>query len=279
MSKKMSKNKKRKRKQRRKQIKDNYSFKEMDITFKGVHDIQQLYLSAKQFGYSDPKFEQAFQQIEKTFKQYKALKIIPDRFNHFFAKKGWIAFEDLSFSLMERCVKLAEQGKPKEAEDALIEYFTDREQVKYLATRLIALKEFRPRRTLFLYALEDHFSGRFHASIPVFLMMIDGFVNDFEHIGFFSENVELSVWDTIAAHDSGLGTIAKIFGKSRKKTTEEDLTLPFRNGILHGRDLGYANVEVSSKALSTLLALRNWADAIKAGKKGIDKEFVPMPVH
>ncbi|WP_209121713.1 hypothetical protein [Alkalihalobacillus sp. BA299] len=275
MGKKKNKNKKRTRKQNKKQIKDNYSFKEMDMTFKGAHDFQQLYLLAKEFGFREPKFEEAFQQFEESYNQYKVLKIIPDRFNHFFAKKGWIAFENLNFPLMEKCVKLAEQGNPNEAEDALIEYFTNREQVNFLANRLMALKEFQPRRTLMLNALEDHFSGRYHASVPLFLMMIDGFVNDFEHIGFFAENVELTVWDTIAAHDSGLGAITKIFGKSRKKTTDEEVELPYRNGILHGRDLGYANVKVSSKALSTLLALRDWADAIKAGKKGIDKEFVP----
>ncbi|MFS0673026.1 hypothetical protein [Ornithinibacillus sp. 179-J 7C1 HS] len=279
MAKKKSKNKKGFRKKHKKQIKDNYSFKEMDMTFEGARDFQQLYLSAKQFGFSEPKFEEAFQQFEESYKQYRALKIVPDRFNHFFAKKGWIAFETLSFPLMESCVKLAEQGKPDEAEDALIEYFTNREKVNFLATRLMALEEFRPRRTLMINALEDHFSGRYHASVPLFLMMIDGLVNDFENVGFFAESVELTVWDTIAAHDSGLGTIAKIFGRSRKKTTDEEIVLPFRNGILHGRDLGYSNVQVSSKALSTLLALRDWADAVKAGKKGINKEFVPPTIE
>lgn len=249
------------------------------MTFEGIKEFQQLYLLAKQFGFSEPKLEVTLQEFEETYKQYKSLKTVPDRFNHFFAKKGWIAFETLNFSLMESCVKLAEQGKPDEAEDALIEYFTNREKVNFLVTRLMALKEFRPRRSLMINALEDHFSGRYHASVPLFLMMIDGLVNDFENVGFFAESVELTVWDTIAAHDSGLGTIAKIFGRSRKKTTDEEIVLPFRNGILHGRDLGYANTQVSSKALSTLLALRDWADAIKDGKKGINKEFVPPTIE
>lgn len=266
-------------KKHKKQIKDNYSFKEMDMTFEGTRNLQQLYLLAKQVGYNEPKFDELFEQIEGTYKQYKSLKVVPDRFNHFFSEKGWIAFESLDFSLMESCVNLAEQGKIDKAEDALIKYFTNREKVNFLATRLMALKEFRPRNTLMRNALEDHFSRRYHASVPLFLMMIDGLVNDFENVGFFAENVELTVWDTIAAHDSGLATIAKIFGKSRKKTTDEEIVLPFRNGILHGRDLGYANVQVSSKALSTLLALSDWANAIKDGKKGINKEFVPPTIE
>lgn len=271
MSKKKSKSKK-----SSKQIKDNYSFKEMDMTVEGAKELHKIYLLARQYGFNDSNLEETFQQFEENiYKQYETLKMIPDKFNHFFADKGWIAFESLNFSLMERCVQLAEQGMPDEAESALIEYFTNKEKVSFLITRIMYLKEFSPRRTLMTNALEDHFSGRYHASVPLFLMMIDGLVNDFENVGFFAESVELTVWDTIAAHDSGLGTIAKIFGRSRTKTTDEEIVLPFRNGILHGRDLGYANVQVSSKALSTLLALRDWADAVKAGKKGINKEFVP----
>jgi hypothetical protein len=203
------------------------------------------------------------------------MRNVPDRFNHFFSKKGWIAFESLSFDLMEKCVKLAEAGKSEEAEDALLEYFTDREKISILVTRLNNVEEFRPRRALMLNALEDHFNGRYYASVPLFLMLIDGFVNDVERIGFFADKVELDVWDTIAAHSSGLSAIHKVFNKSRRKTTEEEINLPFRNGILHGRDLGYANVNVSTKALSTLLALRDWAVEIKNGKKGINKEFIP----
>jgi hypothetical protein len=271
----MAKKKTRNKKKKRKRIKDNYSFKEMDQTFEGTNTLQEIHKISKEFGYSNPGFDAAFKQFDVVYHQYNSLKIIPDRFNQFFAKKGWIAFESLNFPLMEKCVWLAEEGKPDEAEEALIEFFTNRYNVDFLATRLISLQEFRPRRTLLLNALEDHFHQRYHASVPLFLILIDGFVNDFERVGFFAEKVDLTVWDTIAAHDSGLGAIAKILGKSRKKTYDEEITLPYRNGILHGRDLGYANVYVSAKALSTLLALKDWADAIKKGKKEMNKEFVP----
>lgn len=72
-----------------------------------------------------------------------------------------------------------------------------------------------------------------------------------------------------------MNKIANIFRKIRKKTTDEEIFLPYRNGILHGRDLGYANVKVSAKVVSTLIALGDWASAIKEGKKGLDKEYVP----
>ncbi|MBT2663883.1 hypothetical protein [Bacillus sp. ISL-45] len=274
MGKKNPQNKK-KKKQTKKKIKDNYSFKEMDTTVEGFTDMQSLYTVSKQLGYRNQQLDEAFKQFDEAKRKYKTYKIVPDRFNDFFAKKGWIAYESLSFDLMENCVKLAEAGKPKEAEEALIEHFTDRERISFLIIRLKNVKEFRSRTPLLLNALEDHFNGRYHASVPLFLMLIDGFVNDVEQIGFFADKVKLDVWDTIAAHSSGLVAIQKIFNKSRRKTTNEEISLPYRNGILHGRDLGYANVQVSVKTLSTLLALGDWAIEINKGKKDVDKEYVP----
>jgi hypothetical protein len=225
----------------------------------------------KAFEFKNNHIEEAIKQVGDLEKQFKQIQEKPDKFNHYFSERGWIAFESLNFDIMVKCVELAEKGRIDEAEDVLLDYFNDQETISFLIKRLTNIEEFRPRRTLILNALEDHFNGRYHASVPVILMMIDGFVNDIEQIGFFAENVNLNVWDTIAAHDSGLNTIANIFRRSRKKTTDEEISLPYRNGILHGRDLGYANVKVSAKALSTLLALGDWATAIK---KGIDKEYV-----
>lgn len=92
---------------------------------------------------------------------------------------------------------------------------------------------------------------------------------------FFAEDTDLTVWVSIATDNTGLNKIATFFNKDRNKTTEERITVPYINGILHGRDLGYANGQVSSKVLSILIALKDWALAIKEDEKGIDKEYVP----
>lgn len=68
MAKKKSKSKKRGKKKSNKQIKDNYSLKEMDMTFEDTRDLQQLYLLGEQFGFSDPNFEAIFQQFEDIHK-------------------------------------------------------------------------------------------------------------------------------------------------------------------------------------------------------------------
>src|SRR5699024_3248126 len=181
-------------------------------------------------------------------------------------------FESLNTKLMEKCVELADKGELEEAEEELLNYYFDRERIDFLIRRLIYFKDFQPRKELFKKALDDHFNERFHSSVPIFLMMIDGFVSDIEQYGFFTDKVNLTVWDTIVGHDSNLGKIQGILNKGRRKTIEDEIDLPYRNGILHGRDLGYANSKVSAKTLGILFSLRDWADAIREGKK--QKEYM-----
>jgi len=85
--------------------------------------------------------------------------------------------------------------------------------------------------------------------------------------GFFAGNTNLTAWDSIAAHSTGLTVLKKVFTDTRKKTTKKDLVLPYRHGILHGRDLGFANKTVTAKCWAALFAIKDWANAIKQGKK------------
>jgi hypothetical protein len=89
-------------------------------------------------------------------------------------------------------------------------------------------------------------------------------VQELQQKGFFSESVNLEAWDSIAAHSQGLMALNNIFKKGRYKTTTEQITIPYRNGILHGMDLGYDNKIVAAKTWAALFATRDWA--IKAEK-------------
>lgn len=99
-------------------------------------------------------------------------------------------------------------------------------------------------------------------------MMIDGAVNDIDKgKGFFAENTNLTAWDSIAAHNTGLTALKEIFSDGRHKTNTEELSLPYRHGILHGRDLGYSNKTVTAKCWAAVFTIKDWAYAIKQGKK------------
>ncbi len=106
----------------------------------------------------------------------------------------------------------------------------------------------RPRIPLLRLAAEDYFAERYHACVPVILAQLDGLVNELSprvnnhaRRGFFAEGSNLEAWDSISAHSNGLARLVQVLREDRRKTTREAVSIPFRNGILHGCDLGYSN--------------------------------------
>jgi hypothetical protein len=257
------------------EIKNNYSFLELEDQIKGMKGLEKIYKLASFFGFENKKISKELNKIEDLEGEFDNLRTLPDRFNNHFAEKGWIAYESLNIEIMEEAVFLADDGKFEEAEKVLIDYY-DEKNIKFMFSQLKGIEEFHPRMDLLYKAFDDYIEGRYHACIPVILMMIDGFVNDIKQKGFFAEGVDLEVWDTIAAHDSGLNVLTDIFGKSRKKTVSDEITVPYRNGIMHGRDLGYDNKVVAAKTWGALFAISDWARAIK-NENGEEKEEYESP--
>lgn len=204
--------------------------------------------------------EKAFQDFQNLVPKIKEFSALPDRFNDLLSAKGWIMYERMSMDIVKEAISHAEHENFEAAEEILISYFNPdfvERELKTMAT----VAAFRPRMTLTTFALEDYRNERYHACIPVLLAQIDGLVNDLyeKRIGFFAEGANLEAWNSIAAHNKGLNQLAKIFRSSRTKTSSEEISIPFRHGIMHGRDLGYANKIVAAKSWAALFAVREWA--------------------
>lgn len=185
---------------------------------------------------------------------------LPDRFNQTFAERGWILYDFMNLEVAKTALAQAEAGDLDRAEMILVDYY-DSTCIKQQLWCLKGVKAFQPRMRLALKAAEDYEQERYHACIPVVLALLDGFVSDVheDKCGFFSDNVCLEAWDSIAAHNQGLGILTRVLGKGRRKTYIEQITVPYRHGIMHGRDLGYDNKLVAAKAWAALFATRDWA--------------------
>jgi len=95
---------------------------------------------------------------------------------------------------------------------------------------------------------------------PILLLVIDGIVNDIVKVGgFFSDEVNLIIENSIVGSGIGLQKVKEIVSKGRSITNNREITIPYRNGILHGRDLNYGNQIVAAKCWSILFALLDWA--------------------
>ncbi|WP_421976072.1 hypothetical protein [Roseivirga seohaensis] len=248
-------------------IKNNESYSQLREQIKAADSIRKIAKLLSFFGLKNDSLNKALDQVPEFQKQLEHLSSLPDEFNQHFSKLGWIAHESMNSDLMERAIELAESGKVDSAEDELADYFCS-DNIEWLLNHFKGFPEFKIRFDLLKSAYEDTKDKRYHSAIPLLLMIIDGTVNDIDrNKGFFTESTDLTAWDSIAGHSSGLGKIRDILNQSRKKTTTESLRLPFRNGILHGRDLGYANKLVAAKSWAILIAIKDWIKAIKDGKK------------
>ena len=189
-----------------------------------------------------------------------------DRFNELFAPRGWIAYDRLDPVIARTAVATADAGDLLSAEQQMAQYYTSDEVETQLKT-LWGVAAFRPRMRLAELAVVDYRECRYHACIPVVLALLDGMVNDLGNQSFFSQNVDLTAWDSIAAYDKGLAELQRLFFKQRAKTVTDPIELPYRNGILHGMDLGYDTQLVAAKCWAALFAAADWARQVEQGKK------------
>lgn len=213
-----------------------------------------------------PKLDSIFSDFSKLKEQAEIL-LVPDQFNKAFSANGWVAYESMNFDLMKSAIDLYETEGLVEAEEYLADSY-DAETLKWGILRFNGNHCFMKRIRLAELAQEDYLSGRYHACVPLLLSLLDGLVNDVsKHVGFFAENADLTAWDCIAAHETGLQALASILTKGRNKTNEDPISIPYRNGILHGRELAFDNRVVAAKCWAALFAARDWAGSLDDGKK------------
>lgn len=223
------------------------------------------------------KLNPKLKSIKKQFLEIEKMKNIldlPDQFNKLFSNEGWICYGSLSKKILENSVRLGLNDEIKEAHQLLIDS-VDENTINFILLKCNTRDHFKLRSNLLELAKVDYLAKRYHACTPLLLALIDGLANDLsQHIGFFTNNLDLELFDSITAHSSGLPFLKRVMNSSRKKTNLDRINIPYRNGILHGRDLNFANKEVASKCWWALAALIDWADENNLNKK--PKESVPL---
>jgi hypothetical protein len=188
----------------------------------------------------------------------------PKEFNELFAKSGWIAYESMNFELMKEAVAKGKEKKYDEATQILIDYYSDESNLNYLIK--CNIPAFIDRKRLVLLARKDFREKRYHACILLILSIVDGITNELVGKDFFNKDTDVKSWDSLAGANKGLTVLQGVFGMGRRKTRKEIINTPYRNGIMHGRDLNYDNIETAAKCWGLLAALICWAKTISNSK-------------
>ena len=245
-----------------------------------LHSINKLQDDIKAFKWLSvflPKKNR--QQIKELEVNMANMIHLIESFNKYFSDAGWCAYDSMNMSLMENAVKAYKADGLDAGEQVLIQYYQTgvKDIIHWLKNKA---KPFRERYELIKCAFDDHFAERYHASVPLFLIIIDGSVNDYtKSKGFFAEGTDVSAWDCLVGCSDSLTKLKNIFNKGRNKTNNDEIRLPYRNGILHGRDLNYANKYVSCKCISLMFAdWMNMKDSEDFRKQKFEKECNPPPI-
>lgn len=261
-------------------IRDNPTIQETLKQAKGLVALKRIlpFIAPllKVLGVDVNKIKTDLEMADSLTQQAEELATLPDKFNDYFGEHGWIIYESLSLEVAKKAIVVADSGNMDAAEQVIVDYFTPA-TVRFWLNQMKAVQAFQPRFRLAQLALKDYEEERYHACIPVVLALMDGLINELNNgHGFFSNATELEAWDSISAHKRGLVELGNIFRKGRNKTRTEQITVPYRNGILHGTDLGYDNKIVAAKTWAALFAVRDWA--IKAEGNKLE-EPSPKPSH
>ena len=245
---------------------DNPTHSNLSRNFQAIVFLSKVVFYLEKLGIKNDKISHAFSKLPEILEQAKVL-YLPDKFNDCFAGRGWIMYESMNVRVAEQAISIAESGKTDEAENFLADSY-DEDTINSNIIKMKSLKEYQSRHSLIDIAKQDYLLENYSSCILILLTQIDGLVNDTKATGFFSESTDLTASDSLVGHHTGLESLKRIFNKSRNKTTTDKITVPYRNGILHGRDLNYGNKIVAAKCWSSLFACADLARELKQDKSG-----------
>ncbi len=226
-----------------------------------------------------PKKQQ--QELDKIKADMTDLIMTTEQYNNNFSDYGWIAYSLINVEFMKNANQVFKDNGIEKAEKFIADYYIENSKNEKRFIQY-STSEFKRRADIIDEAFEAYENKKYYSAVTLFLTIADGVINDFtKNKGFFTEGVHLECWNCLVECDKGLKKIKDIYNLPRKKTNEERIIMPYRNGILHGRDLNYGNKFVAGKCIVMLLAISEWIknkNTEEARKEKYKKEANPPPL-
>lgn len=231
---------------------------------------------ALKIGMGGQRAQQIVESADAVLDQSEILTL-PDRFNAAFADRGWFATSSLSVDAMRAALASFEEGDLDAADQIILDWLSSDNINLFAITRSKLYGDTTGRWHQLREALALTEEERYWSAVPLILIVCDGFASDILGTSPFEKSADLSLFDSMVAHPSSLPAAVGLIKKGVRKSSDEDLSLPMRHGILHGRSLGYANRLVCGKAWFLMIALVDWAKDI--GTKRNDAPRVRLERH
>lgn len=234
--------------------------------------FEQFLKSLKSFDVNISNLDQLLKQANEIYEESNTLIQVMLKFIDIFNERSWIGNNSMDIEIMKNSIETYDLKGIDHAEEVLLEYYTDKENLEkiYNSLKLRYFKYARKWHDLIESAFRYHVDKEYVASIPLLLMVIDGIIAKYnDNYGFFSNQVDFSVEESLIFGQ--IIIVKDICYSSRKKINEEEIFIPYRNGILHGKDINYANEYVSSKLINLFISILDWIDDKKNESKRLSE--------
>ena len=216
------------------------------------------------FGIGGDRFKVLASELKGYEAQVDSLVRLIGSFHNAFSELGWLFSDSTSVETAEKALNAHTKGNYDEAEILLASDF-DGDRLNSAIMQMCQLDEFRERRAQLGEASALTREGRYLAATPLLLIVADGVGTDAFGKSLFAEGVNLEELNSFAGQPDALPELIRKICGARRKTSSSDIRFPYRNGIIHGRDLGYGNRLVNAKCWSLLGDI---ADVIRVRKAG-----------
>ena len=140
-----------------------------------IQELQQQINASKLFSIFLSKEQR--KQRKEIEEQLNSLLNQMRLFSERFSPLGWCMYDSMSVPLIEKANQVYETGGAEAAEHILIDYYKGevKDRIHQIHHKS---KELLLRYELIKNAFEEHFAERYYASVPLFLIIVDGAVND-----------------------------------------------------------------------------------------------------
>lgn len=209
------------------------------------------------------------QKVKDVIEKAEDLAKYPDIYNEIFSNHGWIAHGSLELEVMKTAVNLFKNENLAAAESYLMTVY--KSKIENHLHFAIGIEPLYSRQRIIRLSFEDYQNERYHACIPVILMLLDGIGDDLKNQGLYAQGTDLEVWDSLSGHSQGLKKLVSLITRRTQKTNYEAISLPYRNRILHGRELAYDNEIVAVKTFALLFYVSDWIRSLRSEKERKDE--------
>jgi hypothetical protein len=165
--------------------------------------------------------------LDETIAMGEDLLEVATSFNQLFAARGWVASGATNTEAAKAAMAAARQGRWTEADEILAEACSA-DLLRLHIRQLDNLRCFEKRVPLAMLALDDYEAGRYHACVPIALALLDGMGKDLTGAGFFRQSIQLDSKESFLEIGPGAAELFRTMSTSRKRTTTEPITIPFR---------------------------------------------------